>query len=155
LNYALAGARGEFVVIYDAEDRPHPDQLRAACSQFAASPDDVVCLQAPLVISNGGASWVSAAVSLEYSALFFVLLPMLARRRMPVPLGGTSNHFRVAELRASGGWDPYNVTEDADLGMRLHRLGYRCGVIDCPTYEDAPATFRVWLNQRTRWFKGW
>ncbi|MBB3315080.1 cellulose synthase/poly-beta-1,6-N-acetylglucosamine synthase-like glycosyltransferase [Rhizobium sp. BK181] len=155
LNYALAGARGEFVVIYDAEDRPHPDQLRAAYAQFAASPPDVVCLQAPLVISNGSASWISAAFALEYAALFRMLLPMLARRRMPVPLGGTSNHMRVADLRACGGWDPHNVTEDADLGMRLYRLGYRCGVIDCPTYEDAPATFRVWLNQRTRWFKGW
>jgi len=155
LNYALAGARGEFVVIYDAEDRPHPDQLRAAHSQFAASQREVVCLQAPLVISNGGTSWITAAFALEYAALFRMLLPMLARRRMPVPLGGTSNHFRVAELRACGGWDPYNVTEDADLGMRLHRLGYRCDVIDCPTYEDAPATFRIWLNQRTRWFKGW
>jgi len=155
LNYALAGARGEFVVIYDAEDRPHPDQLRAAYAQFAASPRDVVCLQAPLVISNGAASWITAAFALEYAALFRMLLPMLARRRMPVPLGGTSNHLRVAELRACGGWDPYNVTEDADLGMRLYRLGYVCGVIDCPTYEDAPATVRVWLNQRTRWFKGW
>ncbi len=155
LNYALAGARGEFVVIYDAEDRPHPDQLRAAYAQFAASPNDVVCLQAPLVISNGAASWITAAFALEYAALFRMLLPMLARRGMPVPLGGTSNHLRVAELRACGGWDPYNVTEDADLGMRLYRLGYKCGVIDCPTYEDAPTTFKVWLNQRTRWFKGW
>ncbi|EPF00165.1 glycosyltransferase family 2 protein [Rhizobium grahamii] len=155
LNYALAGARGEFVAIYDAEDRPHPDQLRAAYAQFAASPPDVVCLQAPLVISNGSASWISAVFALEYAALFRMLLPMLARWRMPVPLGGTSNHMRVADLRACGGWDPHNVTEDADLGMRLHRLGHRCGVIDCPTYEDAPATFKVWLNQRTRWFKGW
>ncbi len=155
LNYALAAVRGEFVVIYDAEDRPHPDQLRAAHAQFVSSAGDVVCIQAPLVISNGRDSWISAAFALEYAALFRMLLPMLAKRRLPLPLGGTSNHLRVAELRACGGWDPYNVTEDADLGMRLYRLGYRCGVIDCPTHEDAPTTFNIWLNQRTRWFKGW
>jgi cellulose synthase/poly-beta-1,6-N-acetylglucosamine synthase-like glycosyltransferase len=155
LNYALAAARGDFLVIYDAEDRPHPDQLRAAYATFIASPDDVACLQAPLIISNGAASWISAAFALEYAALFRSLLPMLARRRLPMPLGGTSNHLRVADLKACGAWDPYNVTEDADLGLRLYRLGYRCGVIDCPTYEDAPTTFNIWFNQRTRWFKGW
>ncbi|MDM9647303.1 glycosyltransferase family 2 protein [Rhizobium sp. S163] len=155
LNYALSAARGEFLVIYDAEDRPHPDQLRAAYAGFCASRDDVACLQAPLIISNVGASWISAAFALEYAALFRLLLPMLAKHRLPMPLGGTSNHLRVADLKACGGWDPYNVTEDADLGLRLYRLGYRCGVIDCPTYEDAPTTRKVWLNQRTRWFKGW
>lgn len=155
LNYALSGARGEFIVVYDAEDRPHPDQLRAAYAAFAASPPEVICLQAPLVISNGGNSWITSNFALEYAALFRMLLPMLARFRLPLPLGGTSNHLRVAALRACGGWDPYNVTEDADLGMRLYRLGYRCGVIDSPTFEDAPATFKIWMNQRTRWFKGW
>ncbi len=155
LNYALAAVRGEFLVIYDAEDRPHPDQLRAAYAEFAASPADVVCLQAPLVTTNGSASWIAASFALEYAALFRMLLPMLASYRLPMPLGGTSNHLRVAELKAAGGWDPHNFTEDADLGMRLYRLGYRCGVIDCPTYEDAPTTAKVWLNQRTRWFKGW
>jgi cellulose synthase/poly-beta-1,6-N-acetylglucosamine synthase-like glycosyltransferase len=155
LNYALTAARGEYLVIYDAEDRPHPDQLRAAYATFVASPGDVACLQAPLIISNGAASWISAAFALEYAALFRLLLPMLAKRRLPMPLGGTSNHLRVADLKACGGWDPYNVTEDADLGLRLYRLGYRCGVIDCPTYEDAPTALDIWFNQRTRWFKGW
>lgn len=155
LNYALGAARGEFLVIYDAEDRPHPDQLRAAYATFLASRNDIACLQAPLIVSNVGGSWISAAFALEYAALFRLLLPMLAKHRLPMPLGGTSNHLRVADLRACGGWDPYNVTEDADLGLRLYRLGYRCGVIDCPTYEDAPTTRDVWLNQRTRWFKGW
>ena len=155
LNYGLVGARGEYLAIYDAEDRPHPDQLRAAYATFVASRRDVACLQAPLIVSNGAGSWISAAFALEYASLFRLILPMLARRRLPMPLGGTSNHLRVADLKACGGWDPYNVTEDADLGMRLHRLGYRCGVIDCPTYEDAPTTHEVWFNQRTRWFKGW
>jgi cellulose synthase/poly-beta-1,6-N-acetylglucosamine synthase-like glycosyltransferase len=155
LTYALSAARGEFLVVCDAEDRPHPDQLRAAHARFAAGADDIVCLPAPLIITNGAQSWISAAFALEYSALFRMLMPMLARHRLPLPLGGTSNYFRVGPLRECGAWDPYNVTEDADLGMRLYRLGYRCGVITCPTYEDAPVTARVWMRQRTRWFKGW
>lgn len=83
------------------------------------------------------------------------MLPAIAERELPLPLGGSSNHFRTAALRAAGGWDPYNVTEDADLGMRLARRGYRTAVIDSTTYEEAPARFIPWLKQRTRWFKGW
>ncbi len=155
LSYALSGARGAFVAIYDAEDRPHPLQLREAYAKFASSPPAVACLQAPLVIANGRDSWISALFALEYSALFRRLLPALANYSMPLPLGGTSNHFRTEVLRAVGGWDPFNVTEDADLGMRLHRCGYRSDVIDRPTLEDAPTGLKVWLGQRTRWFKGW
>ena len=91
----------------------------------------------------------------EYAGLFDVLLPSLAAWRMPLPLGGSSNHFRTRVLRSIGGWDPYNVTEDADLGIRLARLGYRTGVIASTTYEEAPARFGAWIKQRSRWFKGW
>lgn len=154
LTYALSGARGAFVVVYDAEDRPHPQQLREAYAAFRNQPD-IACLQAPLIISNAPSSWLSACFALEYSGLFRCMLPALAAHGLPMPLGGTSNHFRTAALRRAGAWDPYNVTEDADLGLRLHRLGYRCGVIRRQTLEDAPTSLPVWLNQRTRWFKGW
>ncbi|WFR97368.1 glycosyltransferase family 2 protein [Rhizobium tumorigenes] len=155
LTYALHGARGAYVAVYDAEDRPHPQQLREAHAKFRSAPADVACLQAPLIIGNGGESWISAMFALEYSALFRALLPMLAMYRMPLPLGGTSNHFRTDILRSSGAWDPFNVTEDADLGMRLYRLGYRSDVIDRQTIEDAPTGIAIWSRQRTRWFKGW
>ncbi|WP_117195269.1 glycosyltransferase family 2 protein [Rhizobium terrae] len=155
LTYALSAARGEFLAIYDAEDRPHPQQLREAYRHFRNSPDRVACLQAPLIITNAQESWISALFSLEYAGLFRGLLPMLARWGMPLPLGGTSNHFRTAALRTAGGWDPFNVTEDADLGMRLYRLGYRAETLMRQTLEDAPTAMRVWMGQRSRWFKGW
>ncbi len=155
LTYALAGARGEFIAVYDAEDRPHPRQLREAYTRFKSGCDKLACLQAPLIISNAHVSWITSSFSLEYSALFRRMLPMLARMKMPLPLGGTSNHFRTSVLRSVGAWDPYNVTEDADLGMRLYRLGYYSDVISYQTLEDAPTDILVWLNQRTRWFKGW
>ncbi len=155
LNYALAGARGEFIAIYDAEDRPHPKQLREAYARFRDGCDKLACLQAPLIISNAHVSWMTSSFSLEYSALFRRMLPMLARMKMPLPLGGTSNHFRASILREVGAWDPYNVTEDADLGMRLYRLGYYSDVISYQTLEDAPTNLSVWLAQRSRWFKGW
>lgn len=155
LNYALAGARGEYLAIYDAEDRPHPDQLLEAHGRFSQAGPDLACLQAPLVISNADRSWISAIFALEYSGLFRRLLPALAQLGLPLPLGGTSNHFRTAALQSVGGWDPYNVTEDADLGLRLYRLGYRASVISRQTLEDAPTTLSVWLGQRTRWLKGW
>ncbi|OJF98680.1 glycosyl transferase [Rhizobium sp. 58] len=155
LSYALPGCRGALLAVYDAEDRPDPGQLREAHAAFLTAPDHVICLQAPLMITNARQSWLSALFALEYAGLFRGLLPMLALSDLPLPLGGTSNHFRTAPLRTIGGWDPYNMTEDADLGMRLHRLGYRSRVITRPTFEDAPVTIGVWLGQRTRWFKGW
>ncbi len=155
LTYALSCARGEYLAIYDAEDRPHPLQLREAHATFLKGPAELACLQAPLIIANARQSPLSALFSLEYSALFRGLLPMLARRRMPLPLGGTSNHFKTAILKAVGGWDPYNVTEDADMGLRLYRLGYRSDVLTCQTLEDAPVVASVWMAQRARWYKGW
>lgn len=155
LTYALPGVRGRYVTVYDAEDRPHPGQLREAHAAFAAALPHVICLQAPLIITNARQSWWSALFALEYAGLFRGLLPMLSLTDLPLPLGGTSNHFRTEELKRIGGWDPYNMTEDADLGLRLHRLGYRSRVIFKPTLEEAPTERSVWLGQRTRWFKGW
>lgn len=155
LAYALPGVRGTYVTVYDAEDRPHPGQLREAHAAFTAAPPQVICLQAPLIITNARQSWWSALFALEYAGLFRGLLPMLSLTGLPLPLGGTSNHFRTMELKQVGGWDPYNMTEDADLGLRLYRLGYRSRVIFKPTLEEAPVSRSVWLGQRTRWFKGW
>jgi cellulose synthase/poly-beta-1,6-N-acetylglucosamine synthase-like glycosyltransferase len=155
LTYALCAARGSYLVIYDAEDRPHPQQLREAHARFSTSGDDIACLQAPLVVTNAEASLFSALFAVEYSALFRALLPTLAAHRLPLPLGGTSNHFRTSVLIEVGGWDPYNVTEDADLGVRLYRHGYRATTLHRQTLEDAPTSFREWLGQRTRWYKGW
>lgn len=154
LNAALAYARGEYVVIYDTEDRPHPQQLRAALAAFEDAPANLACVQAPLDIDNANVSWISRQFAAEYAILFREVLPLLASLKLPFPLGGTSNHFRIDALRVSGGHDPNNVTEDADLGYRLARDGYALSVIGPPTYEEAPISFSAWLDQRTRWIKG-
>jgi len=154
LNAGLARARGDYVVVYDAEDRPHPQQLRGALAAFEDGDARLAGVQAPLAVDNGEESWIARQFAAEYAIQFRELLPFLARLNLPLPLGGTSNHFRIDALRAAGGWDPYNVTEDADLGYRLARDGYRLGVIGPPTWEEAPITFGAWLNQRTRWIKG-
>ena len=155
LAYALPLCSGEFVTLYDAEDRPDPMQLVEAWRRFGQDGSDIACLQAPLVITNGASSMLAQMFAFEYAGLFRGLLPWLANRRLVLPLGGTSNHFRRAALEDVGGWDGHNVTEDADLGVRLGRYGYRSGVITRPTYEDAPETISVWMPQRVRWFKGW
>ncbi|RMF00052.1 MAG: glycosyltransferase, partial [Alphaproteobacteria bacterium] len=155
LNYALQFARGEFAVIYDAEDRPEPDQLRKAVARFRQGPPNLACLQARLNFYNADENWLTRQFALEYSALFDGLLPTLERLDLPIPLGGTSNHFRIAALRWLGAWDAYNVTEDADLGMRLYRHGYLCRMLDSTTHEEAVCRFLPWLRQRTRWLKGY
>lgn len=155
IQYALQIARGDYVVVYDAEDEPEPDQLRRALTALRAGGDSIGCLQAQLNIYNSDASWFTRQFTVEYTVLFDCILPALERLRLPVPLGGTSNHFPRKVLDAVGGWDPYNVTEDADLGIRLARQGWHVGVLPSTTWEEAPLTFHNWKGQRTRWLKGW
>jgi len=152
-NIALQQATGAVVVIFDAEDAPHPQQLREAAARFAAGPATLACLQAPLRV-DPEPDFIRAQFRLEYAAQFEVMLPALARWGLPFPLGGTSNHFRAEALRAVGGWDPYNVTEDADISFRLAAAGYSLDVIASPTEEPAPQGFRQWMPQRGRWVKG-
>jgi cellulose synthase/poly-beta-1,6-N-acetylglucosamine synthase-like glycosyltransferase len=154
LDFALPLCRGEFVVIFDAEDTPHPDQLWCVAQRFRDAPQ-LQCVQARLLIDNGSENWLTALFAGEYAGLFTVLLPALARWGLPMPLGGTSNHFRISTLRRMGGWDAFNVTEDADLGMRLARLHHAVETIDVPTAEEAPTQLGSWMAQRSRWMKGW
>jgi glycosyltransferase XagB len=154
LNIALSSARGDFVVVYDAEDIPAPDQLRLAASRFAAD-KDLDCLQARLAIRNHGESWLSKLFAVEYAILFDVINPGLCALNLPIPLGGTSNHFRVGSLVGVGAWDEWNVTEDADLGIRLARFGYRVKALNSDTWEEAPYELGIWFRQRVRWQKGW
>jgi cellulose synthase/poly-beta-1,6-N-acetylglucosamine synthase-like glycosyltransferase len=155
LNIALPLARGLYTVVYDAEDKPEPDQLRRAIDAFRSGGKRLACVQASLTIDNTADNWLTATFTANYAGQFDVFLRGLAALQLPFPLGGSSNHFRTAALRKAGGWDPYNVTEDADLGIRLARLGYKTTFIPCSTYEEAPARFVPWLKQRTRWYKGW
>lgn len=154
LNYAMPLVRGEHLVVYDAEDIPEPRQLRLAASTFAAYPE-LVCLQAELVIDNASEGPLAALFAGEYAGQFGLMLPLLARLGLPMPLGGTSNHFRADALRLVGGWDAFNVTEDADLGVRLARLNLKTTTIDSRTGEEAPIHLGAWLKQRSRWMKGW
>ena len=155
LNLALMLARGELVTIYDAEDIPQPSQLRLAAECFHAADPSVACLQARLAYYNSNENWLTRQFTIEYATLFDLILPTLARWRLPLPLGGTSNHFRHAALVEAGGWDAWNVTEDADLGLRLARLGYRCEVLSSTTFEEANCRLGNWMHQRARWLKGW
>jgi glycosyltransferase XagB len=154
LNYALQFARGTLLAIFDAEDIPEPLQLRKAAERFAAAPRELACLQAELAFYNPNENWLTRQFTVEYATLFKMVLPSLAHEGLPLLLGGTSNHFRTAILRHVGGWDPYNVTEDADLGLRLARMGYQTSVLDSVTYEEANTHLANWLQQRARWLKG-
>lgn len=153
LNFGLAHGAGELITVYDAEDEPDPGQLKAAAARLMAEPD-LGCVQAPLRIRRGTGQFLDRQLALEYASLFEVTLPGMARLGLPFPLGGTSNHFRASALKAVGGWDAWNVTEDADLGFRLWRHGWRLDVIPPPTWETPPGRLRHWLPQRNRWLKG-
>lgn len=154
-NYGLALCTTDLLVIYDAEDVPERDQLRKAACAFRNLPPSVVCLQAKLNYFNPRQNLQTRWFTAEYSVWFDLFLPGLTASRAPIPLGGTSNHFRVAALQELGGWDPFNVTEDCDLGVRLFKHGYITQMIDSTTWEEANANFFSWLRQRSRWVKGY
>lgn len=161
LNHALAQATGDLLTVYDAEDDPDPLQLKEAAARFSSDTSGrLACLQAPLRIRPGrkgpaASPFLDRQFAAEYAGLFETALPGMARLGLPFPLGGTSNHFRVDALRAVGGWDSWNVTEDADLGFRFWRHSWRLGVISRPTWEAPPGGLADWLPQRTRWLKGY
>lgn len=153
-NFGLAHASGEIVVIYDGEDRPEPDQLRRAAELLAAD-SGLAVVQARLACDHAeDAPWVTRMWALDYDLLFAAVLPALSRGGIPFLLGGTSNHFRRRVLADAGGWDAWNVTEDADLAVRLARMGWRSATVDSVTREEAPVTVGAWLRQRSRWLKG-
>ena len=153
-NYGLLFARGEFLTIFDAEDVPDRDQLKKALVAFAKGPENLACVQAALNYFNARQNFLTKMFTLEYSYWFDYMLPGIETLRFPIPLGGTSNHFRVETLRALGGWDPFNVTEDADLGIRASARGYRIATINSTTYEESNSRAGNWIRQRSRWIKG-
>lgn len=155
MNYGLRFARGEYLVIYDAEDIPAPRQLKKAVLAFAKSPALTACIQAKLNFYNPRQNLLTRMFTTEYSLWFDLILTGLQSLYAPIPLGGTSNHFKTAILKELGGWDPFNVTEDADLGIRISRRGYLTAVMQSTTYEEANSNFPNWFKQRSRWIKGY
>ncbi len=154
-NYGLLHARGEYVVIFDAEDRPEPDQLKKAVVAFRKAPPGIACVQAKLNYWNREQNLLTRWFTTEYSQWFDLFLPGLDATGAPIPLGGTSNHFPLETLLELGAWDPFNVTEDADVGIRLARRGLRTAMIDSTTYEEANSRLMNWIRQRSRWVKGY
>lgn len=154
-NYGLHFATGDIVTIFDAEDLPEPLQLRRVVKAFRQLPDNVACVQAKLVYHNGHQNLLTAWFTAEYALWFGYLLPGMMVSTSPIPLGGTSNHLRRDILRKIGAWDPFNVTEDADLGLRIASHGYRTAVIDSFTLEEANSDAINWVRQRSRWYKGY
>ncbi len=155
LNYGLNFARGRIIGIYDAEDAPAPDQIQKIVARFAARGPEVACLQGILDYYNSRANWLARCFTLEYAAWFRVVLPGMARLGLTIPLGGTTVFFRRSVLEEIGGWDAHNVTEDADLGLRLARYGYRTELVDTVTGEEANCRAWPWVRQRSRWLKGY
>ena len=154
-NYALWNTQGDICVIYDAEDIPDPLQLREAATRFSILDEDYACLQAPLDIHCPSYSILSSHMAIEYLYLFNCTLPALSYFRLPIPLGGTSNHLRREVLHKIYGWDSWNVTEDADLGIRLAANGYKTGMVKRKTIESATYGLQNFIRQRTRWQKGY
>ena len=155
MNYALDFTQGEIIGIYDAEDRPARDQLRKVALGFRRAKPDVACLQGVLDFYNAGESWLSRCFTIDYAAWFRLILPGLVRLGFVIPLGGTTVFFRRRALEDLGRWDAHNVTEDADLGIRLARHGYRCEFVASVTEEEATHRVWPWLRQRSRWIKGY
>jgi len=153
-HFGLLQATGDYVVIYDAEDVPDPLQLKKAVLTFANYDSDVACVQAKLNYYNGNQNLLTRWFTVEYCLWFDLMLPGMQQTKLPLPLGGTSNHFRMEMLHRVGAWDPFNVTEDCDLGLRLARSGLKTVMLNSITYEEANSQLKNWMRQRSRWIKG-
>ncbi len=154
-NYGLSLAKGEYLVIFDAEDIPEVDQLKKAYLAFQKTSPNVICLQAKLNYYNPHQNLITRLFTAEYSLWFDVILTGLQSIGTTIPLGGTSNHFKAESLKKLQGWDPFNVTEDADLGVRLFKNGYQTAIFNSTTLEEANSRPINWLHQRSRWIKGY
>lgn len=154
-NYALHFSRGEILTIYDAEDIPDTDQLKKVFTLFSKLPDNYICVQCALNYFNRNENFLTRMFTLEYSYWFDYMLPGLDTLDIPIPLGGTSNHFKMDALVDLGAWDPFNVTEDADLGVRAYAKGYKVAIVNSTTYEEANNEPFNWIRQRSRWIKGY
>jgi cellulose synthase/poly-beta-1,6-N-acetylglucosamine synthase-like glycosyltransferase len=155
LNFGLTLARGDIVAVYDVEDTPDALQLRRAAVVLNRFGPEVGCVQAQLSFNNATQNMITKWFTIEYAMWFSFFLPGLSSLGAPIPLGGTSNHFRRSALRDLGGWDPFNVTEDCDLGIRMFREQYDIKVIESTTMEEANIDFVNWVKQRSRWYKGY
>ena len=153
-NYAMAFAKGDIITIYDAEDIPNSDQLRKVAEMFDAAPENVTTIQAKLRYYNADKNLLTRFFDIEYAILFEHLLAGLERLHIPIPLGGTSNHISAERFREMGHWDPFNVTEDADLGIRFAGAGFKTQMVQSTTMEEAPVRLGAWMRQRSRWIKG-
>jgi hypothetical protein len=154
-NYGLYFSRGEYLTIYDAEDVPDSDQLKKVVALFRKLPDEFVVMQGALNYFNKNENLLTRMFTLEYSYWFDYMLTGLETLDVPIPLGGTSNHFKLNKLLELGAWDPFNVTEDADLGVRVYDKQYKVGVVNSTTLEEANNEFFNWIRQRSRWIKGY
>jgi cellulose synthase/poly-beta-1,6-N-acetylglucosamine synthase-like glycosyltransferase len=154
-NYGLHFSRGKYLTIYDAEDIPDTDQLKKVVALFKKLPQNFICVQSALNYFNRSENFLTRMFTLEYSYWFDYMLPGLDTLDIPIPLGGTSNHFKLANLVELGGWDPFNVTEDADLGVRAYQKGYKIAIVNSTTYEEANNEGFNWIRQRSRWIKGY
>ncbi|MCL5090654.1 MAG: glycosyltransferase [Patescibacteria group bacterium] len=155
LNFGLKMAKGKLSVIYDAEDIPDKDQLKKAYLAFQKVDKKTICIQAKLNYYNPRQNLLTKLFTAEYCLWFDLILPGLQSIEAPIPLGGTSNHFLVSELKKLQGWDPFNVTEDCDLGIRLAKYGYKTKIINSTTFEEANSKPLNWYRQRSRWIKGY
>jgi len=155
LNYGLMKATGEYVVVYDAEDIPDPQQLKKAVLAFQKTGRKTICMQAKLNFYNPQQNLITRLFTAEYSLWFDLILTGLQSIKAPIPLGGTSNHFKLKDIHALGGWDAFNVTEDCDLGTRLIKKGYYTAIFDSETLEEANSNLKNWYAQRSRWIKGY
>jgi cellulose synthase/poly-beta-1,6-N-acetylglucosamine synthase-like glycosyltransferase len=154
LNFALDFCQGDIIGIWDAEDAPSPDQIDFVVAHFEQADKDVVCLQGMLDYYNPNANWLARCFTIEYASWWRIILPGLVRMGLVIPLGGTTLFFKRKELEELGAWDAHNVTEDADLGIRLARAGYRTELVETVTFEEANCRAWPWIKQRSRWLKG-
>ncbi|PID52281.1 MAG: hypothetical protein CR972_02285 [Candidatus Moraniibacteriota bacterium] len=154
LNIGLKNTNMDVVTIFDAEDEIHPDILNVVNTAMIQNHADIV--QSGVQLMNFNSNWYSLFNVMEYYFWFKSVLHFFANNGM-IPLGGNTVFFKKHWLERVGGWDEKNLTEDADIGIRMSAAGARTKVIydeEHVTREETPPSVAQFIKQRTRWNQG-
>lgn len=154
MNVAFKEARGDVLVIFDAEVLPERDQIKRAVATFKRFPE-AKYLHTRMDVYNAEENWITKLYTAEFCYFYHYLMPGLIESKYPVPISGHSTYFRKEVIEKVGAWDAYNVAEDCDIGIRIYRKGFGSGaMLDSHTWEQSTTTIPTWVRQRTRWIQG-
>ncbi|HWL92704.1 MAG TPA: glycosyltransferase [Phycisphaerae bacterium] len=153
LEEGLKVARGEFIVIFDADFVPHPDILENMIDHFADP--KVGMVQARWEHINRDASLLTKAQAVLLDGHFVIEHAARNRSGRFMSFNGTAGGWRKTCIADAGGWQHDTLTEDLDLSYRAQMKGWKFVYLPHVTSPaELPPEMNAFKSQQHRWAKG-